>query len=59
MICPPKPHHNAKKVVDTKTGKEYASAKEAAKYVGCSPEHLRNQLNGNVENKTSMKYKNH
>ncbi len=49
-------HHNAKKVIDTKTGKQYPSAKEAAKDAGCSPSHLINQLNGNLENKTTMKY---
>lgn len=49
-------HHRAKKVVDTKTRKEYPSATKAAKDAKCSPEHLRNQLNGNLPNKTTMKY---
>lgn len=56
MTTKVKPHPNAKKVVDTKTGTVYLSAAEAAKVIKCSPEHLRNQLNGNVHNKTTMKY---
>lgn len=49
-------HHKAKPVLDTKTGKQYLSAKEASKDAGCSVQHLRNQLNGTIENKTTMKY---
>lgn len=58
MEAQSKVHHRAKIVVDEKTGKKYASTKDAAKAVGISPQHLRNQLNGNLENKTSMKYEN-
>lgn len=56
MEAQSKVHHRAKTVIDERTGKKYISTKEAAKDAGCSPQHLRNQLNGNLENKTSMEY---
>jgi hypothetical protein len=51
-----KTHHKAKPVLDTKTGKQYLSAILASKDAKCSPEHLRNQLNGTISNKTTFKY---
>ncbi len=51
-----KQHHRAKTVINTATGKKYLSTKLAAKDAGISVQHLRNQLNGNVDNKTKFKY---
>lgn len=51
-----KKHHRAKEVIDISTGKTYPSAADAAKEFGCSETHMRNQLNGNVPNKTSLRY---
>lgn len=51
-------HHNAKTVIDLSTGQVYQSAREAAGKFKISPSHLVNQLNGNVPNKTTLRYAN-
>lgn len=49
-------HHNAKTVIDLSTGQVYTSAREAADKFKMSHSHLVNQLNGNLQNKTSLRY---
>lgn len=49
---------NSKIVIDTITGKEYSSAKEAAKVIGYNDTYFRCMLSGAKINKTNLKYKN-
>ena len=49
-------HWGAKKVIDTKTGKIYDCGKDAASAVGMVYSTLRNCLNGQKPNRTTLKY---
>ena len=49
-------HWGAKRVIDTETGTIYACGKDAAQAVGMAYSTLRNRLNGQKTNKTTLKY---
>ena len=49
-------HHNAKKVVDTATGNIYDCGKDAANAFGMKYTTLRNKLNGQKPNRTTLMY---
>ena len=47
---------SSKKIIDTVTGEQYSTVKDAAKAVGYAPSYLISFLKGRNKNKTNLKY---